>query len=84
MTATPLCPLALALLAQQPRRTHELARALDLDHRAAVATLRRLHEHGLVRKRQLRAGPVYQITRRGSTELALQRRLWISILNATG
>ena len=29
MTAAPLCPLALALLARQPRRAHELARALD-------------------------------------------------------
>ena len=80
----PLCPLALSVLAQHPRGTHELARALDRDYRAAAATLCRLQDHGLVRKREQQTGPVYQITRRGSTELALQRRLWTAVLNATG
>jgi DNA-binding PadR family transcriptional regulator len=80
MTAAPLCPLALALLARQPRRAHELARALDREHAAAVVTLRRLEEHGLVRRRELRAGPVYQITRRGSAQLAFQRLLWRAVV----
>jgi DNA-binding PadR family transcriptional regulator len=84
MTATPLCPLAIALLARQPRRAHQLAHALGRDYPTAVATLRRLEEHGLVRRRDRRAGPVYQITRRGSTELALQRLLWTAVVNATG
>jgi DNA-binding PadR family transcriptional regulator len=82
MTVTPYCPLALAILARGPRRAHELARALGRDHVAATATLRRLQEHGLVRRRDVAAGPVYQITRRGSAALDFQRLLWSRVLGA--
>jgi predicted transcriptional regulator len=56
MTARPLCLLLLAILARRPRRAHELARALGRDHVAAAATLRRLQDRGLVRRRDVAAG----------------------------
>jgi DNA-binding PadR family transcriptional regulator len=73
MAAQPLCPLALSLLAAGPRYTHEVASALAVGYFGARLTLERLRAAGLVR---LRAGSVYAITRRGRSELALQRGLW--------
>jgi DNA-binding PadR family transcriptional regulator len=87
MDPRPLCPLVLSLLAAQPRRPHEVARALGgvapraaADrYPAALATLDRLLAGGLVRRRTAVAGPLYQITRRGRAELRLQRLLWASV-----
>jgi DNA-binding PadR family transcriptional regulator len=76
---TPLCPLVLSMLAAQPRRAHEVARALD-DDAAARATLDRLLDGGLVRRRALVGGPIYQLTRRGRAELRLQRMLWARLV----
>jgi hypothetical protein len=73
MATQPLCPLVLSLLAIGPRHTHEVARALASDYPFARVSLERLRAAGLVR---LRAGAVYAITRRGGSELALQRGLW--------
>ena len=90
IVARPLCPLVLSLLAIQPRRAHEVARALSgaapgtsaERHHAVRATLDRLHDGGLVRRCAAAAGPVYQITRRGRAELRLQRMVWASLLLA--
>ena len=90
MEPRPLCPLVLSLLAMQPRRAHEVARALsDVArgtpaecHPAALATLDRLRDHGLVRRRPAGAGPLYQLTRRGRAELRLQRLLWARVAGA--
>jgi DNA-binding PadR family transcriptional regulator len=90
IVARPLCPLVLSLLAIQPRRAHEVARALSgaapgtaaQRYDAARATLDRLRDSGLVRRRAAAAGPLYQITRRGRTELRLQRLAWASLLLA--
>jgi predicted ArsR family transcriptional regulator len=73
MAAEPLCPLVLSLLAAGPRRTHEVASAVAVEYFGARLTLERLRAAGLVR---LRAGSLYAITRRGRSELALQRGLW--------
>jgi hypothetical protein len=67
----------------QPRRAHDMARALSsaapgdaVEHYpAALADLYRLREGGLVRRGATDAGPLYQITRRGCVELRLQRML---------
>jgi predicted ArsR family transcriptional regulator len=72
MGAEPLCPIVLSLLASGPRRAHEVARALPSGYPAARVTLERLRSAGLVRQRR---GCVYAITRRGRSELALQRML---------
>jgi DNA-binding PadR family transcriptional regulator len=88
MGARPLCPLVLSLLAIQPRRAHEVARALSgaasgtavERYPAVLATLDRLRDGGLVRRRSAAAGPLYQITRRARAELRLQRLLWVSVL----
>jgi DNA-binding PadR family transcriptional regulator len=87
MSARPLCPLVLLLLAIQPRRAHELARALSAVHPgtaadrypAVLATLDRLRDGGLARRRVGAGGPLYQITHRGWAELRLQRLLWASL-----
>jgi DNA-binding PadR family transcriptional regulator len=84
MTPVPLCPPTMALLARRPRPAHEVARALGRDYRTAAAALLRLEEPGLVRRRELRAGATYQITRRGASELRLQRLLWTAVVTATG
>jgi DNA-binding PadR family transcriptional regulator len=87
MSAGPLCPLVLLLLAIQPRRAHELARALSAAppgtaadrYPAVLATLDRLRDGGLVRRRVGAGGPLYQITPRGWAELRLQRLIWASL-----
>jgi DNA-binding PadR family transcriptional regulator len=88
MDARPVCPLVLSLLAIQPRRAQDVARALsgaasgtaaDRYPEAAVA-LDRLRNRGLVRRRATRGGPLYQLTRRGRAELQLQRLLWTSMI----
>jgi DNA-binding PadR family transcriptional regulator len=87
MSARPLCPLVLLLLAIQPRRAHELARALSAvppgtaadRYPAVLATLDRLRDCGLARRRVGAGGPLYQITHRGWAELRLQRLLWASM-----
>jgi predicted ArsR family transcriptional regulator len=79
MEPRPLCPVVFSLLAAQPRRAHEVARALGERHPAALATLDRLRDRGLVRRRPAQAGPHYQITRRGRAELRLQRLLWARV-----
>jgi DNA-binding PadR family transcriptional regulator len=79
MEPRPLCPLVLSLLAAQPRRAHEVARALGERHPAALVTLDRLSDRGLVRRRSAQAGPLYQITRRGRAELRLQWLLWARV-----
>jgi DNA-binding PadR family transcriptional regulator len=86
MGARPLCPFVLSLLATQPRRAHEVARALGgaaTGYQEALTTLDRLRDGGLVRRRAAAAGPLYQITRRGRAELRLQRLLWASLMSAT-
>jgi DNA-binding PadR family transcriptional regulator len=86
--ARPLCPLVLSLLARQPRQVHDVARALsgagpgtaaDRYHEA-LTTLDRLRDGGLVRRRAVAAGPLYEITRRGRSELRLQRLLWARLV----
>jgi predicted transcriptional regulator len=72
MGAEPLCPIVLSLLASGPRRPHEVARGLAVGYGAAGATLERLRSAGLVRRR---GDWVFAITRRGRSELALQRML---------
>ena len=79
MAVQPLCPLVLSMLAARPRRADEVARALPLGYPAAHATLHRLLAGGLVRERAMPAGPTYQITRRGRSELTLQRLLWAGL-----
>ena len=89
--ARPLCPFVLWLIAIQPRHAHEVALALrcvtpgtEADrYSAAHATLGRLRDGGLVRRRAAAAGPLYQITRHGRAELGLQRLLWAR-LHAAG
>jgi DNA-binding PadR family transcriptional regulator len=84
----PLCPFVLSLLATQPRRAHEVARALGGSasgrtadrYQEALTTLDRLRDGGLVRRRAAAAGPLYQITRRGRAELRLQRLLWAGLI----
>ncbi len=73
MADRPLCPVVLSLLAVGPRRVHEVARALASTYPAALVALERLRSAGLVRQR---FGAAYAITRRGRSELALQRGLW--------
>jgi DNA-binding IclR family transcriptional regulator len=73
MAGEPLCPVVLSLLARGPRRTHEVARALPAGYSSARATLARLRSAGLVRERP---GARFAITRRGRSELALQRMLY--------
>jgi DNA-binding PadR family transcriptional regulator len=82
-----LCPLVLSLLAMQPRRAHDVARALRgagpgtaVDYQVAVTTLDRLRDGGLVRRRAAAAGPLYEITRRGRAELGLQRLIWARLM----
>ena len=82
MEARPLCPLVLSLLAVQPRRSQDLARALAEGYPAVVETLDRLRYGGLVRRRAAPAGPLYQLTRRGRAELRLQRLLWARLARA--
>jgi DNA-binding IclR family transcriptional regulator len=51
--ARPLCPFVLSLLATQPRRAHDVARALGVaatGYHEALTTLDRLREGGLVRR----------------------------------
>jgi DNA-binding PadR family transcriptional regulator len=68
----------------QPRRAHEVARALSgaapgtaADrYGVALTTLDRLRDGGLVRRRAAAAGSLYEITRRGRAELRLQRLIW--------
>jgi DNA-binding PadR family transcriptional regulator len=87
MGARPLCPLVLLLLAAQPRRANEVARVLSAApprtaadrYAAALATLDRLRDGGLVRRRVGAGGPLYQITHRGWAELRLQRLIWASL-----
>jgi DNA-binding PadR family transcriptional regulator len=79
MAVQPLCPLVLSMLAARPRRAAEVARALPFGYPAAHATLDRLLAGGLVRERAMPAGPIYQITRRGRSELTLQRLLWAGL-----
>jgi DNA-binding PadR family transcriptional regulator len=81
--ARPLCPLVLSLLAVRPRRAHEVARALSGSYPEALATLDRLRESGLARRRAAGGGgPLYQITRRGRAELRLQRLLWARLMSS--
>ena len=90
MEARPLCPLVLSLLAVQPRRSQDIARALTRvtpgteaeGYPAVVETLDRLRDGGLVRRRAATAGPLYQLTRRGRAELRLQRLLWSRLARA--
>lgn len=87
MSARPLCPLVLFLLAIQPRRAHELAQALSTApagpardrYPAVLATLDRLRDGGLVRRRVGAGTPLYQITRRGQAELRLHQLIWASL-----
>ena len=72
MADLPLCPVVLSLLAARPRRVHEVAAAVASGYPAARMTLERLRSAGLVR----RHGPEFLLTRRGRSELALQRGLW--------
>jgi hypothetical protein len=92
MSARPLCPIVLSLLAAQPRRAHEVARVLSgaapgtpaQRYPAALATLDRLRDGGLVRWRFAAAGPLYLITRRGQAELRLQQLLSASLAGKGG
>jgi DNA-binding PadR family transcriptional regulator len=79
MAVQPLCPLVLSMLAARPRRADEVARALPAGYPEAHATLDRLLAGGLVRERAMPAGSLYQITRRGRSELTLQRLLWAGL-----
>ena len=72
---TPLCPIVLSMLAANPRRADEVARAFTgTGYGAATVSLARLADSGLVRRR-VRDGR-YLITHRGRAELDLQRALW--------
>ena len=73
MADQPLCPVVLSLLAAGPRRAHEVASAVASGYPGARVTLERLRVAGLVRERR---GAMFAITRRGRSELALQRALW--------
>jgi DNA-binding PadR family transcriptional regulator len=82
-----LCPLVLSLLATEPRRALDVARALSgagpgaaVDYQVALMTLDRLRDGGLVRRRAAEAGPLYEITRRGRAELRLQRLIWARLI----
>lgn len=84
MTAQPLCPLVLGLLAARPGAGGDVARELagreittDVPaHRAAAITLRRLQRAGLIYAQPSRhAQEVFRVTARGRRELALQRSL---------
>jgi DNA-binding PadR family transcriptional regulator len=89
--ARPLCPLVLSLLAIQPRRAQDVARALSGVARGtaaerypeALVTLDRLRDGGLVRRRAGQGAPLYQLTRRGRAELRLQRLLSASVILAS-
>jgi DNA-binding PadR family transcriptional regulator len=78
----------LSLLARQPRRAHDVAWALSgagpgtaADrYQEALTTLDRLRDAGLVRRRAAATDPLYEITRRGRSELCLQRLLWASLV----
>jgi DNA-binding PadR family transcriptional regulator len=76
----PLCPLVLSLLAAGPRTARDVARVLERRHgagRGAAAALGRLAAAGLVWGPPARRGrSAYRLTRRGRSELALQRLLW--------
>jgi DNA-binding PadR family transcriptional regulator len=88
--ARPLGPLVLSLLAIQPRRAQDVARALSgaapgtaaQRYPEALVTLDRLRDGGLVRRRAGQGGPLYRLTRRGRAELRLQRLLWASVILA--
>jgi DNA-binding PadR family transcriptional regulator len=90
VSAHPLCPVVLALLASRPQRVHEVAAALTrtqphlgVDRYAfALGTLERLRGHGLVRSRPGPSAPIYQITARGRRELWLHRRVRAAVLRA--
>jgi DNA-binding GntR family transcriptional regulator len=69
----PLCPVVLSLLATGPRRPHEVASAVGSSLGVVRVALDRLRAAGLVRARP---GASFAITRRGRSELALQRALW--------
>ncbi len=78
----PLCPLVLQLLAVEPRDVGAVARELARrglspalpDHQAAIVTVGRLQQGGLVYTRgAARAGRVYRITDRGRRKLAFHR-----------
>jgi DNA-binding PadR family transcriptional regulator len=80
VTAEPLCPLVLAILAGGPRATGEVARrrsATDVPaHRAACVTLGRLRRAGLIYARPTADGrETFRLTTRGRREVALQRNL---------
>jgi hypothetical protein len=70
------------------RRAHDVARALSgagpgtaADRfEEALTTLDRLRDGGLVRRRAAAAEPLYEITRRGRSELRLQRLLWARLI----
>jgi DNA-binding PadR family transcriptional regulator len=78
----PLCPVVLRLLADEPRDTagvarelagRELAGGLPV-HQAAVITLGRLQQEGLVYARGgTRSRRVFRVTQYGRRELAFQR-----------
>jgi DNA-binding PadR family transcriptional regulator len=77
----------LSLLATEPRRALDVARALSgagpgaaVDYQVALMTLDRLRDGGLVRRRAAEAGPLYEITRRGRAELRLQRLIWARLI----
>jgi hypothetical protein len=73
VASQPPCPVVLSLLATGPRRPHEVASAIGSSFGVARVALERLGAAGLVRARQ---GGRFAITRRGRSELALQRALW--------
>jgi hypothetical protein len=73
VTDQPLCPVVLSLLATGPRRPHEVASAVGSSFGVARVALERLRAAGLVRPRH---DGRFAITRRGRSELALQRALW--------
>jgi predicted ArsR family transcriptional regulator len=73
MADQPLCPMVLSLLSTGPRRAHEVAAATGSGPAGARVALERLRAAGLIRPRP---GAAYAITRRGRSELALQRGLW--------
>jgi hypothetical protein len=84
VTAQPLCPLVLALVASEPRCAGDVAGAIARHrpagevppHHAAAATLARLRGAGLVYARATADGrKLFRVTARGRRELALQRSL---------
>jgi DNA-binding PadR family transcriptional regulator len=81
MADGPLCPVVLSLLAAGPRRAYEVARDTSAGYGAASVSLARLRAAGLVRERR---GAVFALTRRGRSELALQRALWALSAGAGG